>query len=136
MTLNVAWSAVFQKLLICLDFAAQPPLYGNGLMVGKRENITLVSGSSLGENTSLVSEVRGEWFEQIDNRNSNNSQRYNQTMHTMLPVTSAKNRKLKPQFARAHQTWTLDVWINVAWFQESRFLQEIDFLISCILWAP
>jgi len=31
-------------------------------------------------------------------------------------------RKKRPQFARAHQNWTVEDWKNVAWSDESRFL--------------
>ncbi len=39
-----------------------------------------------------------------------------------VPLLSAKNRKLRLQFARAHQNWTIEDWKNVAWSDESRFL--------------
>uniref|UniRef100_A0A3B4Z7B4 Transposase Tc1-like domain-containing protein n=1 Tax=Stegastes partitus TaxID=144197 RepID=A0A3B4Z7B4_9TELE len=37
-----------------------------------------------------------------------------------VPLLSAKNRKLRLQFAQAHQNWTIEE--NVAWSDESRFL--------------
>ena len=39
-----------------------------------------------------------------------------------VPILSAKNRKLRLQFARAHQNWTIEDWKNVAWSDASRFL--------------
>ena len=39
-----------------------------------------------------------------------------------VPLLSATNRKLRLQFARAHQNWTIEDWKNVAWSDESRFL--------------
>ncbi|KAG1959057.1 hypothetical protein F2P79_006926 [Pimephales promelas] len=39
-----------------------------------------------------------------------------------VPVLSAKNRKLRLQFAQAHRNWTIEDWKNVAWSDESRFL--------------
>ncbi len=39
-----------------------------------------------------------------------------------VPLLSAKNRKLRQQFAQAHQNWTIEDWKNVAWSDESRFL--------------
>ncbi len=39
-----------------------------------------------------------------------------------VPLLSAKNRKLRLQFAQAHQNWTIEDWKNVAWSDESRFL--------------
>ncbi len=41
--------------------------------------------------------------------------------HRVL-LLSAKNRKLRQQFAQAHQNWTVEDWKNVAWSDESRFL--------------
>ncbi len=41
--------------------------------------------------------------------------------HRVL-LLSAKNRKRRIQFALAHQNWTIEDWINVAWSDESRFL--------------
>ncbi|KAG1931641.1 hypothetical protein F2P79_021521 [Pimephales promelas] len=38
-----------------------------------------------------------------------------------VPLLSAKNRKLRLQFAQAHRNWTIEDWKNVAW-SESRFL--------------
>ena len=38
-----------------------------------------------------------------------------------VPLMSAKNRKLRLQFAQAHQNWTVEDWKNVAWYDESRF---------------
>ena len=38
-----------------------------------------------------------------------------------VPLLSAKNRKLRLQFAQAHQNWTIEDWKKVAW-SESRFL--------------
>ncbi len=39
-----------------------------------------------------------------------------------VPLLSAKNRKLRLQFAQAHQNWTIEDWKNIAWSDESRFL--------------
>ncbi len=39
-----------------------------------------------------------------------------------VPLLSAKNRKLRLQFARAHQNWTIEDLKNVVWSDESRFL--------------
>ncbi|KAG8571489.1 hypothetical protein GDO81_011667 [Engystomops pustulosus] len=39
-----------------------------------------------------------------------------------VPLLSAKNRKLRLQFAQAHRNWTVEDWKNVAWSDESRFL--------------
>ncbi len=39
-----------------------------------------------------------------------------------VPLLSAKHRKLRLQFAQAHQNWTIEDWKNVAWSDESRFL--------------
>ncbi len=39
-----------------------------------------------------------------------------------VPLLSAKNRKRRLQFAKAHQNWTIENWKNVAWSDESRFL--------------
>ena len=39
-----------------------------------------------------------------------------------MPLLSAKNRKLRLQFAQAHQNWTIEDWKKVAWSDESRFL--------------
>ncbi len=41
-----------------------------------------------------------------------------------VPLLSAKNRKLRLQFAQAHQNWAIEVWKNVAWSDESRFLLQ------------
>ncbi len=41
-----------------------------------------------------------------------------------VPLLSAKNRKLRLQFAQAHQNWTIEDWKNVAWSDESRFLLQ------------
>ena len=38
--------------------------------------------------------------------------------HRVL-LLSDKNRKLRLQFARAHQNWKLEDWTNVAWSDES-----------------
>ncbi|KAF7645475.1 hypothetical protein LDENG_00204030 [Lucifuga dentata] len=35
---------------------------------------------------------------------------------------SAKNRKLRLQFTRAHQNWTIEDWKNIGWSDESQFL--------------
>lgn len=43
------------------------------------------------------------------------------------PVLTVKNRKLRLQFAQAHQKWTVADWKNVAWSSETRFqLQQSD----------
>uniref|UniRef100_A0A3Q2CF91 Gamma-aminobutyric acid type A receptor subunit alpha6b n=1 Tax=Cyprinodon variegatus TaxID=28743 RepID=A0A3Q2CF91_CYPVA len=39
-----------------------------------------------------------------------------------VPLLSAKNRKLRLQFAQTHRNWTIEDWKNVAWSDESRFL--------------
>ena len=39
-----------------------------------------------------------------------------------VPLISTKNRKMRLQFARAHQNWTVEDCKNVAWSDESRFL--------------
>ncbi len=39
--------------------------------------------------------------------------------HRVL-LLSAKNRKRRLQFARAHQNWTIEDWKNVAWSDESQ----------------
>uniref|UniRef100_A0A3P8V2Z1 Transposase Tc1-like domain-containing protein n=1 Tax=Cynoglossus semilaevis TaxID=244447 RepID=A0A3P8V2Z1_CYNSE len=39
-----------------------------------------------------------------------------------VPLLSAKNRKLRLQFAQAHRNWTIEDWKNVAWSDQSRFL--------------
>ncbi len=39
-----------------------------------------------------------------------------------VPLLSAKNRKLRLQFAQAHQNWIIEDWKNVAWSDESQFL--------------
>ncbi|KAJ8417767.1 hypothetical protein AAFF_G00226100 [Aldrovandia affinis] len=36
-----------------------------------------------------------------------------------VPLLSAKNRKVKLQWAQAHQNWTVEDWKNVAWSDES-----------------
>uniref|UniRef100_A0AAR2LKA7 Transposase Tc1-like domain-containing protein n=1 Tax=Pygocentrus nattereri TaxID=42514 RepID=A0AAR2LKA7_PYGNA len=36
-----------------------------------------------------------------------------------VPLLSAKNRKLRLQFTRAHRNWTIEVWKNVAWSDKS-----------------
>ncbi len=41
--------------------------------------------------------------------------------HRVL-LLSAKNRKMRLQFAQAHQNWTIEDWKNVAWSDGSRFL--------------
>ncbi len=41
-----------------------------------------------------------------------------------VPLLSAKNRKPRLQFAQAHQNWAIEVWKNVAWSDESRFLLQ------------
>ena len=38
------------------------------------------------------------------------------------PLLSAKNRKLRLQWAQAQKNWTVEDWKNVAWSDESRFL--------------
>ncbi len=38
-----------------------------------------------------------------------------------VPLLSAKNRKQRLQFAKAHQNWTNEDWKNVAWSDESRY---------------
>ncbi len=136
---------VFQKLLIYWDFHAQPSL-------GFTENVQKkgkypVNGSCLNENAWLMSEVRGEWADWIDDRKATVTQitaRYNQGMqntiseHTTrrtlkqmgyssrrphrVPLLSAKNRKRRLQFTQTPQNWTIGDWKNVAWSDESRFL--------------
>ncbi len=39
-----------------------------------------------------------------------------------VPLLSAKNRKQRLKFAKAHQNWTIEDWKNVTWSDESRFL--------------
>ena len=41
-----------------------------------------------------------------------------------VPLLSAKNRKLRLQFAQAHRNWTIEDWKNIAWSDESRFLLQ------------
>ncbi len=43
--------------------------------------------------------------------------------HRVL-LLSAKNRKRRLHFAQAHQNWTIEDRINVAWSYESQFLQR------------
>ncbi|KAF1376533.1 hypothetical protein PFLUV_G00212470 [Perca fluviatilis] len=39
-----------------------------------------------------------------------------------VPLISTKNRKMRLQYAQAHQNWTVEDCKNVAWSYESRFL--------------
>src|SRR5512133_128448 len=39
-----------------------------------------------------------------------------------VPLLSANNRKLRLQFAQAHQNWTIENLKNVAWSDKSQFL--------------
>ena len=48
---------------------------------------------------------------------------YNSRRPRRVPL-KAKNRKLKLQWAQAHQNWTVD-WKNVAWSDESWFLRRL-----------
>ncbi len=41
-----------------------------------------------------------------------------------VPLLSAKNRKRRLQFTQAHHNWTREDWLNFAWSDESRFLQQ------------
>ncbi len=41
-----------------------------------------------------------------------------------VQLLSAKNRKRRLQFTQAHQNWTIEDWKNVAWSDESRFLDS------------
>ncbi len=41
-----------------------------------------------------------------------------------VPLLSAKNRKLRLQFAQAHQNWIIEDWKNVAWSDGSLFLLQ------------
>ncbi len=41
-----------------------------------------------------------------------------------VPRLSAKNRKRRLKFTQAHQNWTIEDWINVAWSDDSRFLLQ------------
>ena len=73
MTLNVAWLLVpdglvglFQKLLIYLDFHAQPSLGFTENDLEKRKYP--VSGSCVDVNALLLSEVRGEWVDWFEMR--------------------------------------------------------------------
>ncbi len=136
---------IFQKLLICWDFHAQPSL-------GFTENDPIkrkypVSSSCVEENTLLMSEVRGEWADWWDDRKATVTQintRYNQGMQNTIsertthrtlkqmgyssrrphrvPLLSAKNRRRRIQFTQAHQNWTIEDWKNVAWSDESLLL--------------
>ncbi len=47
----------------------------------------------------------------------------NRRAHRVL-LLSAKSRKLRLQFAWAHQNWTQDDWKKVVWSDESRFLLQ------------
>ncbi len=134
---------VFQKLLIYCDFHAQPSLgfTENGPIKRKYP----ASGSCVDENVLLMSEVRGEWVDWLDDRKATVTQitRYNQGMQNTISehttrrtlkqmsyssrrphrvlLLSAKNRKRRLQFAPA-QNWTIEDLKNVAWSVESRFL--------------
>ncbi len=41
-----------------------------------------------------------------------------------VPLLSAKNRKWRLHLAQDHQNWTTEDWKNIAWSDESRFLQQ------------
>ncbi len=41
-----------------------------------------------------------------------------------VPLLSAKNRTRRIQFTQDHQNWTIQDWKNVAWPDESRFMQR------------
>ncbi len=95
-------------------------------------------------------DVRGEWSDWLKNdRKATLTQittRYNQDLqntiseHTTrqtlkqmgsssrrshrVPLLSAKNRTRRIQFTQDHQNWTIEDWKNIAWSDESRFLQQ------------
>ncbi len=129
---------VFQKMLIYLDFYAQPSL--GFTENGPKKRKYPVSGSCVDENALLMSEVRGDRKESVTQITT----RYNQGMQNTIserttrrtlkkmgyssrrphrvPLLSAKNRTRRLKFAQAHQNWTIDDWKTVAWSDESRFL--------------
>ncbi len=134
---------VFQKLLIYWDFHAQPGLQR---MVQKREISSeqqlcgrkcFVDVRDQRRMGRLVRDDRKATVTQITNRynqgmqNSISEHTTHRTLKQMgyssrrphrVPLLSAKNRKRRLQFAKAHQNWTIENWKNVAWSDESRFL--------------
>ncbi len=108
-----------------------------------------MSGSCVNKNAVLMSEVRGEWADWLDNLKATVTQittRYNQGMQNTIsehttrrtlkqmgnssrrphrePLLSAKNRKRRLQFLQAHQNWTIDDWKNFAWSDVSQFMLQ------------
>ncbi len=80
---------------------------------------------------ATVTQITTRYNQGIQNTISENTTR--QTLKQMdyssrrpyrVPLLSAKNRKRRLQFARAHQNWTREDWKNVAWSDESRFLLQ------------
>lgn len=82
-----------------------------------------VKSSSVDRNNLLMREINGEWQKSISETNlilrwmSYNSRR----LH-WVPLLSAKNRKLRLQWASAHWNWTVEDWKNISWSDESWFL--------------
>ncbi len=49
---------------------------------------------------------------------------YSSRRPQQVPLLSAKNRKRRLQFTQGHQNCTIEDWKNIAWSDESRFLQR------------
>uniref|UniRef100_A0A8D0A0H8 Transposase Tc1-like domain-containing protein n=1 Tax=Sander lucioperca TaxID=283035 RepID=A0A8D0A0H8_SANLU len=122
--------------------------FERGMVVGARRAGLSISQSAqlLGSSPTTISRVYKEWSGKGKTSSMLQScgrkrlvdatgQRRMATTHTTLrwmgytsrrphrvPLISTKNRKMRLQFARAHQNWTVEDWKNVAWSDESRFL--------------
>ena len=105
-----------------------------------------VSGSCFHKNVWLMSEVRREWADWLDDRNATvtkvatlhnqgmQNTIYEHTTHGTLeqmgfssrrphqvPLLLVKKRKQRLEFAQAHQNWKIEDWKNVAWWASSWF---------------
>ncbi len=137
MTLNVEWLLapdelvwVFQKLVICWDFHAQPSL-GFDRECSEKEKI-YNEWQFCGQ--KCLADVRGKWADCLEMiRKATVTQittHYNQGMHNTIsehttrrtlkqmdyssrrphrvPLLSAKNRTQRLQFTQDHQNWTIE----------------------------
>ncbi len=134
---------VFQKLLIYWEFHAQPSLgfTENGpkkikYLCGQKCLVDVRGQRRMGrlvrdDRKATVTQITTRYNQGMQNNISERTTRrtlkqmgYSSRRPHRVPLLSAKNRTRRLQFAQAHQNWTIEDWKNVAWSDESRFMQR------------
>ncbi len=107
------WLAVWQKCLV--DVRGQRRM---GRLVRDDRKATVT------EITTRYNQGMQNTISERTTRRTLKQMNYSSRRPHRVPLLSAKNRKLRLQFAQAHQNWTIEDWKSIAWSDESRFLLQ------------